>query len=119
MRNTRTDSDILRVPDLQTEAFLLPSTFRERDNTRRIRHYKQALRRGIRLCLTPVQQEQIHLFYSKGLRKSEIARRQACTCSAVSKSLKAGEAALRSYIELYMDIFEALEQKFLLEQETT
>lgn len=104
------------LPDPATEELLLPTWMAERDNTRRLKYCKNALHRAMAECLTPTQREQIQLFYEAGLRKSEIARRQQCTCSAVSKSIKAGEAALRAYMELYMSIYDALERDFLREE---
>lgn len=106
--------DSLRVqqlPDPFTEPFLLPETDMPRDNTRRIQHYKKALRQGMQ-HLTSLQQEQIYLHYN-GMRKSEIAKRQNSTCSSVSKSIRASMNILRRYITIYMDIFDALEKEFL------
>lgn len=102
------------VPDPDTDPRLLPGYLVAGDNSRRIRHYKIALRKAMR-HLTPCQREHIRLFYGKGLRKSEIAKQHHISCSAVSQSIRAGEKTLRSHIDLYMCIYDGLEREFLLE----
>lgn len=100
-------------PDPQTEQHLLPPGWNRGDNTRRIRYCKKALHKGMRHYLSPAQRQQIGLYYGGRLSKSEIARRQGVSCSAVSKSLRTGQETLRSYVALYMEIFDTLEQDFL------
>lgn len=113
MRGPKENPTMDCYQDPETPPMLLPTFLVARDNARQMRHYKTALRQGFRLCLTPVQQEQLRLFYGEGMRKSEIARRQGCTCSGVSKSIRVAQDALRGYITLYMGIFTALERELL------
>ena len=102
---------IQQLPDPFTDPFLLPEACIPHDNSRRIHHYKKALRQGIQQ-LTQLQQEQLRLHYN-GMRKSDIAKRQSRTCSSVSKSIHASTALLRQYIDMYMEIYDALEKEFL------
>lgn len=104
------------LADPNTDLVLLPSSLAPRDNARRLRHCKTALRQGLRICLTPSQRTLIRMHYTDGLRKSEIARLRNSTCSAVSKSIKAGEQALREYVSLYMTIYDRLERELLSEE---
>lgn len=106
------------IPDPDTDRRLLPSRLAPGDNSRRLRHYRTALHRAMTDGgLSPVQVEQLRLHYGSGLRKSEIAALQSRTCSAVSKSIRAGLAALQDYIEMYMEIYDDLEREFLREEE--
>ena len=109
-------NNINYVPDAQTEYCLLPEELRERDNSRRLKYCKKSLHMG--LCyLTKNQREQMELYYREGLTKSGIARRQGISSSAVCKSIRAAESALREYTKLYMEIFVALERELLNEEE--
>lgn len=104
------------VADPDTVHMLLPEAMERRDNARQMRHYKKALRQGFRNCLSAAQRENMQMYYAGNLRKSDIAQQKGCTCSAVSKSIKAGEKALRAYIEMYMNIYATLEQEFLRDE---
>lgn len=104
------------IPDPHTEAMLLPDCWAMHDNSRKISHYKRALQQAFQQCLTPKQQEQVRLYYQDGICKSDIARQQHSTCSAVSRSMHAAEQALKEYIELYMQIYNQLEQEFLCDE---
>lgn len=105
--------DFSWISDPYTEPMLLPSSWNHRDNSRRVAHYKRALRQGIRRCLTPKQQEIIRLYYGSKMNKSEIAALHHSTCSAIGKSLKSAERTLQNYVEFYMDIYTRLEQELL------
>jgi DNA-directed RNA polymerase specialized sigma subunit len=110
-----TTSKIMRldwIPDPDTDRRLLGGEMRPRDNRRRIRHCKRAILWGMD-HLKPEQKEQLRQFYDKGLSKSEIAKRQNVTHSAVSKSIRNSEDKLRDYAALYMEVYDRLEQEFL------
>ena|GEM_PF-833801 len=108
------DSDaVYDLPDWDTDPRLLPTSFRRTDNSRRVRHYKRAVKIAIKKCLTETQRQQLKMFYWQGLNKSEIAARQGKGCSAVTKSLRASENAIREFVEMYLDIYDKVEQEWL------
>ena len=96
------------ITDPRTDPRLLPPALRGLDNKNRMRHYRAALREAMETQLTPVQREHIQLHYWQGMRKSEIARLQKVTGSAVSKSIQAAQQAIREYVEMYMRIYDCL-----------
>jgi DNA-directed RNA polymerase specialized sigma24 family protein len=102
------------LPDPDTDAQLLHSAMRPRDNRRRLRHCKNAVIWAMG-HLKPEHREQISLFYGARMSKSQIAARQNLSKSAVSKSIRHGEDKLRDYAALYMEVYDRLEQEFLLE----
>lgn len=89
---------------------MLPPHCRRSDNAARIGHYKRALRQALRR-VTPVQREQLELYYARGLSKAEIAERQGKGRPAVTKSMQAAEHAMREYIRLYMEIHDQIERE--------
>lgn len=112
---TNTTNTLADIPDLRVDSRLLPLSLLSRDNARRVRHYKIALNKAMQSCLSPAQREQIRMHYWQGMNKSAIARLQGIGCSAVSKSIKAGQAAIRTYIEQYMQVYDVLEQELVEE----
>lgn len=106
--------EVLADPD--TDIRLLPSSMHPRTNANVIRQYKIALHKGIHYCLTPMQRELILLHYQKGLKKTEIASLKGCTCSTVCKSIKSGQQALKSYIEIYIGIYKDIQAELLKEE---
>jgi len=104
------------MSDPATDRRLLPSCFRTGDNARKIKHYKIALKNAINNCISSAQREQLELYYQQGLTKSEIAKKQNKGCSAITKSMRAGQESIRAYVELYMEIYDALEQEWLREE---
>lgn len=101
------------MADPFTDGRLLPTSMIPRDNSHRIRHYKAALRQGMNVCLTPKQREQFRLHYHHGITKSKIASLQQQSCSSTCKSMKAGAAALKEYIQLYMGIYDDVRAELL------
>lgn len=63
-----------------------------------------------------MQREHVELFYGKCLNKTEIGKRYGVGSSTVCKTLKAAEAAIREYIELYMQIYDLFERESLREE---
>jgi len=110
-----TNSALERLEDPGTDPRLLPSGWRRGGNERRLRHYKIALEKAMKTCISSVQRQQLKLLFWEGVSKSEIARIQNRVCSAVTKSLCAGMESIKEYIEMYMAIYDALEQEQLEE----
>jgi len=110
-----TNSALERLEDPGTDPRLLPSGWRRDGNERRLRHYKIALEKEMETCISSVQRQQLKLLFWEGVSKSEIARIQNRGCSAVTKSLCAGMESIKEYIEMYMAIYDALEQEQLEE----
>jgi hypothetical protein len=100
--------------DPGTDRRLLPDTVWPRDNERRLRYCKSAVVWGMGR-LKPEYQEQLHLFYSEGLTKREIANRLHISSSAVSRSIQRGEDKLRNYAAMYMEVYDKLERELLQE----
>lgn len=110
-------SSLHDLPDDQADRRLLPGWMAGADNSRKLRHYKRALRKALLTSATPEQREMIRLFYKEGLRKTQIAQMRKCSCSWVAKCILAGEQAVRDYIDLYMEIYDSLEREILSEDE--
>lgn len=105
------------LEDLSVDRRLLPSKWRGGDNARRIRHCKIALRHAMESCISQAQRQQLELYYGRSVSKSEIARLQGVTCSAVTKSLRACRAQVREYVALYMRIYDSVERDLLSEDD--
>lgn len=97
------------LPDPTTDSALLPQHLSGGDNSLRMRHCRKALRRGIKQSLTDQQQQMITMHYIHGMKQSRIAEKLELSPASVSKTIKAGKASLKEYIQLYMDIFDSIE----------
>lgn len=106
-----------RFMDKTTDKRLLPTWLWPSDNSRRRAHCKKAVARAMETRLTPAQRQRVELHFGKGMSKSEIARLENSSCSAVVKSIRAAEEAIRDYAEAYMEIYDALERELLQEAE--
>lgn len=101
------------LDDPSTDRRLLPAKWRGGDNARRIRHCKIALRKAIERHASPMQRQQLSLYYGQNISKSEIARRQGVTCSTVVKSLRTCLSQIEAYVVFYMSIYDAVERELL------
>lgn len=106
-----------QLTDPGTDKRLLPSSFWEQDNSRRLAHCRLAVQKAVETRLSTVQKRRLEQYFQQGLTKSEIARMENSSCSTISKSLQASITVIRGYAELYMDIYDTLERELLQEEE--
>jgi len=99
----------------QADKRMLPAHLRTSDNARRIKSYKRALQNALEARITPLQREQLMLFYEKRMNKTQIGKLYGVGSSTVCKTLKAAEKNIKEYIDLYMQIYDMLEHEHLCE----
>ena len=104
------------MPDPHTDNRLLPVGMQRRDNGGRLRHCRIAIGKAMQNCITEQQRKILKLHYFQGAKKIEIAKLLGLTPSAVTKSLRAGERALREYAAMYMEIYDRLQLEHLNEE---
>lgn len=115
--HTQRMANLDEVLQWQTDKRLLPGYMRASDNSREIRHYKIAAQKAINTQLSRGQREQLLLYYGEGLNKTQIARRFGVGSSTVCKAIKAAEKIVKEYVEMYMQIYDALEREYLEDEE--
>ncbi|MCL2034573.1 MAG: hypothetical protein FWG94_07575 [Oscillospiraceae bacterium] len=99
----------------QADRRMLPAYLRRGDNARRIQSYKRALQKALEARVTPLQREHLMLFYEKRMNKTQIGKIYGVGSSTVCKTLKSAEKNIKEYIDLYMQIYDMLEQEHLCE----
>lgn len=103
------------MADASTDSRLLPIQHQRSDNTRRRAFCKRAMQSAMDKRLTPAQRRRLEQHYLHGVSKSEIARREHSSCSAIGKSLHSAERSIREYAALYMEIYDDIERLLLNE----
>jgi DNA-directed RNA polymerase specialized sigma24 family protein len=89
---------------------LLPGQLRSGSNAYRRSHCLRALEKAMKARLNPEQRRLLHMHYTDGLSKSEIARLESRSCSSVCKIISAARRSVKDYTEMYMEIFDSLER---------
>lgn len=103
------------LPDPTIDPRLLPHSMRIRTSYNRFDLYRFALKEAMKHCITPEQKSIIEMHYLKGKKRIEIAKELNIKPSTVTKKLQSGEAAIREYTAIYIEIYEMFEKNFLRE----
>ncbi|MCL2056873.1 MAG: hypothetical protein FWH02_06620 [Oscillospiraceae bacterium] len=94
------------IADNKTQQSLLPPHLRSTDNNERRKYMKRALSAAIEKSLTPTQKYRFELYFCHGKTKTEIAKSERLSCSAVTKALRIAQGRVREYAEIYLSGYE-------------